>query len=290
MQSQKSFSQQSFGTLFLVPTPIGNLNDMTQRSIQTLQTVDLIAAEDTRHTAHLLTQFSITTKQISFHEHNKVTRIPELIARLKQGENIAQVSDAGMPSISDPGHELVKAAISEDIAVVPIPGASAGITALIASGLAPQPFTFYGFLQRKQKDQVAELEKLAKHTETIIFYESPHRLSNTLANLAKALGNERPVVLARELTKRYEEFLRGTAGELATWADQNEIRGEFVVIVGGASERETTVADDPLALLSPIEAVDALVDDGMKATAAVKQIAKTRGLDRQTLYLAYQAK
>ncbi|MDR3241271.1 MAG: 16S rRNA (cytidine(1402)-2'-O)-methyltransferase [Lactobacillaceae bacterium] len=289
MQAQKSFQAHATGTLYLVPTPIGNLGDMTQRSIETLQEVNLIAAEDTRHTAQLLNQFEITTKQISFHEHNKEMRIPELITRLQEGTNIAQVSDAGMPSISDPGHELVKAAILADIPVVSIPGASAGITALIASGLAPQPFTFYGFLQRKPKEQIAELENLAQHTETMIFYEAPHRLAKTLANVAKVLGPERQIVLARELTKRYEEFLRGAAGELAEWATSNEIRGEFVILIDGAvPNSNANEDDDPLAELTPLEAVAALVENGMKTTAAVKKIAKERELDRQKLYLEFQ--
>ncbi|QIL51207.1 16S rRNA (cytidine(1402)-2'-O)-methyltransferase [Weissella coleopterorum] len=289
MQVQKSFIKQMTGTLFLVPTPIGNLGDMTQRAIETLKTVNLIAAEDTRHTAQLLNQFAITTKQISFHEHNKETRIPELIDRLQQGLDLAQVSDAGMPSISDPGHELVLAALDADIPVVPIPGASAGITALIASGLAPQPFLFYGFLQRKPKEQQAELVALARHSETMIFYEAPHRLAKTLANIAKILGPDRRVVLARELTKRYEEFLRGTAEELVRWSQDNQVRGEFVIVIEGGLEVELAAElQDPLADLSNLEAVDALVKQGLKTTAAVKEIAKKRQLDRQTLYLAYQ--
>lgn len=289
MQVQKSFSKQTTGTLFLVPTPIGNLGDMTQRSIETLKNVDLIAAEDTRHTAQLLNQFGITTKQISFHEHNKETRIPELVERLQQGIDLAQVSDAGMPSISDPGHELVQAALVAEIPVVPIPGASAGITALIASGLAPQPFLFYGFLQRKPKEQQAELNQLAQHAETMIFYEAPHRLAKTLANISEVLGADRRVVLARELTKRYEEFLRGTASELLTWAQDNQVRGEFVIVIeGGSGTALTEIENDPLSELSNLAAVDALVKQGKKTTAAVKEIAKKRELDRQALYLAYQ--
>ena len=289
MQQQKSFSNHQTGTLYLVPTPIGNLGDMTIRSIETLQAVDVIAAEDTRHTQQLLNQFSIATKQVSFHEHNKETRIAELITRLQAGEDVAQVSDAGMPSISDPGHELVKAAILADIPVVPIPGASAGITALIASGLAPQPFMFYGFLPRKPKEQVAELTTLNRQMQTMIFYEAPHRLAKTLANMADVFGAERQATLARELTKRYEEFIRGSLQELAAWASENEVRGEFVVLVAGndvdvATEEEV----DPLAGISDVAAVEQLVAKGLKATAAVKQVAKERGLNRQELYLEYQ--
>jgi 16S rRNA (cytidine1402-2'-O)-methyltransferase len=287
MNSQKSFAAHTTGTLYLVPTPIGNLGDMTMRSIETLKSVAVIAAEDTRHTQQLLNQFEIQTKQISFHEHNKESRIPELVARLEAGDDVAQVSDAGMPSISDPGHELVKAALAVNIPVVPLPGASAGITALIASGLAPQPFMFYGFLARKPKEQVAELAELNSHRETMIFYEAPHRLAKTLQNIAQVFGEDRQVVLARELTKRYEEFLRGTAGELAEWASTNDIRGEFVMMVAGNTNPVTTSEVDPLAELTPLEAVQELVDSGLKATAAVKQIAKARDLDRQNLYQQY---
>lgn len=288
MKQQKSFGTHTTGTLYLVPTPIGNLGDMTNRSIQVMQEVDVIAAEDTRHTQQLLNQFEITTKQISFHEHNKETRIPELVARLQAGDSIAQVSDAGMPSISDPGHELVKAAILADVPVVPIPGASAGITALIASGLAPQPFMFYGFLPRKPKEQLHELDLLKTHQETMIFYEAPHRLAKTLQSIQKVFSAERQVVLARELTKRYEEFLRGTIAELVAWATSNEVRGEFVVIVSGNDQIIETSDADPLAELSAVDAVKELVENGLKPTAAIKQIAKQRSLDRQTLYLKYQ--
>lgn len=288
MNQQKSYATQIMGTLYLVPTPIGNLGDMTIRAIDTLKEVAVIAAEDTRHTQQLLNQFDIPTKQVSFHEHNKESRIPELIKRLQDGESIAQVSDAGMPSISDPGHELVKAAIAVNIPVVPLPGASAGITALIASGLAPQPFTFYGFLARKPKEQVAELTSLLSHQETMIFYEAPHRLAKTLAHIVDVFGSDRQVVLARELTKRYEEFLRGTATELADWAKENEVRGEFVMMVAGNDHPKIDQIADPLELMTPLEAVSALVADGVKATVAVKQIAKIRQIDRQELYLAYQ--
>lgn len=289
MQEQKSYAQQQTGTLYLVPTPIGNLGDMSQRAIDILKAVAVIAAEDTRHTQHLLNQYGIDQRQVSFHEHNKESRIPELIDRLKAGEDVAQVSDAGMPSISDPGHELVKAALLADIPVVPIPGASAGITALIASGLAPQPFTFVGFLPRKPGEQRAALRDLVDRPETLIFYEAPHRLAKTLQQVQTVFGDERPVVLARELTKRYEEFLRGTAAELVDWAQQGEVRGEFVVMVAGNDQASQTTAPDPLAALTAIEAVNALVASGIKTSQAVKQVAKQRQLDRQSLYAAYLA-
>ena len=279
--------QRETGTLYLVPTPIGNLQDMTPRAITVLADVDLIAAEDTRHTQQLLNHFDITTKQTSFHEHNWQAKIPGIIADLQQGKNIAQVSDAGMPSISDPGKELVAAAISQGIAVVPIPGATAGVTALIASGLVPQPFYFYGFLQRKNSDQLAELERLATLRDTTIFYEAPHRLKQTLENIQKVMGADRQVVLARELTKKYEEFLRGTVAELVAWAKTHEIRGEFVVMIAGFTGEETAATDNDEAELTVQEAVAKLVAKGLKPNAAIKQVAKARQLDRQAVYADY---
>ncbi|MBZ5969101.1 16S rRNA (cytidine(1402)-2'-O)-methyltransferase [Leuconostoc gasicomitatum] len=287
MQQQKSFEKKQTGTLFLVPTPIGNLQDMTPRAIDTLKNVDLIAAEDTRHTQHLLNHFDIGTKQTSFHEHNWQMKIPGLILDLQSGKNVAQVSDAGMPSISDPGKELVAAAIENNVTVVPIPGATAGITALIASGLVPQPFYFYGFLQRKNNEQLAELQQLSSIRDTIIFYESPHRIKKTLENIQKVMGDDRRVVLARELTKRYEEFLRGTTQELVEWAKDNEIRGEFVVMIAGYQGvvEEQKKSDD--CDLSVHDAVETLISRGLKPNAAIKQIAKSRDLDRQAVYSDY---
>lgn len=284
MQTQKSYAQET-GVLYLVPTPIGNLGDMTPRAVAILQTVDLIAAEDTRHTQKLLNHFDISTKQTPLHEHNWQSKVPYLIAQLQTGLTLAQVSDAGMPSISDPGRELVDAATEAGIPVVPLPGASAGITALIASGLAPQPHYFHGFLPRKKNEQAAELTKLSVIPATMIFYEAPHRLKLTTATIASVLP-QRQVVLARELTKRYEEFIRGTASEVAQWAAENEPRGEFVVMVSGATDAELAPVDEQADL--PVEqAVKVLVDGGLKPTAAIKQVAKQRGLDRQTVYAAY---
>ncbi|WP_125710867.1 16S rRNA (cytidine(1402)-2'-O)-methyltransferase [Lacticaseibacillus porcinae] len=280
MQNQHSFDQHDSGTLFLVPTPIGNLDDMTVRAVKTLQTVDLIAAEDTRNTQKLLNHFDIDTKQISFHEHNTQQRIPELIAKLQSGLSIAQVSDAGMPSISDPGKELVAAAIEANLPVVPLPGANAATTALIASGLAPQPFMFYGFLPRKASVQKAELTKLAKQEQTVIFYESPYRVAKTLTAI-QAIFGDRQAVLARELTKLHEEFIRGSLSELIDWAIESA-RGEFVIMVQGATPQEPVVSDVPL-----VEQVQALIDGGDKPNAAIKAVAKTNGLNRQQVYNAY---
>lgn len=231
MKTQQSYAETNVGTLYLVPTPIGNLDDMTFRAVETLKNVDLVACEDTRVTQKLLNHFDIDASKMSYHEHNIHTQTQELITKLLNGKDIAQVSDAGMPSISDPGVELVAAAVAADIPVVPLPGANAAVTALIASGLAPQPFTFYGFLSRKKSDLNEELVELKDKSETIIFYESPHRLTQFLKELVNVFGEERKVVLAREVTKRYEEFIRGTAKEVLNWADEIQLRGEFVVMV-----------------------------------------------------------
>ncbi|GAB6092624.1 16S rRNA (cytidine(1402)-2'-O)-methyltransferase [Furfurilactobacillus curtus] len=285
--SQQSFSIHSVGTLYLVPTPIGNLQDMTFRAVETLKQVDLIAAEDTRNTQKLLNNFEINTKQISFHEHNTNERIPELLDWLSQGQDIAQVSDAGMPSISDPGEKLVAAAIDSGIPVVPLPGANAGLTALIASGLAPQPFYFYGFLNRKTTTQADELAELAQHSETIILYEAPHRLKKTLLAIQAAVGDERPVVLCRELTKRYEEFVRGTVSEVLVWLAEHQPRGEFVILLGGNPQPITNEVSDPLLGLSITDHVDMLIGQGLKPNEAIKQVAKARELKKQAVYAVY---
>ena len=256
---------------------------MTFRAIKVLKEVDLICAEDTRHTRQLLNHFEITTKAISFHEHNTEQRLPELVARLKQGENLAQCSDAGMPSISDPGKELVAACVKEGIPVVPLPGANAALTALIASGLSPQPFYFYGFLERKHQQQVTELTALRNRGETMIFYEAPHRLAKTLTTMAEVFGEERQAVLARELTKRYEEFERGSLAELVAWAKEG-VRGEFVVMVAGNDHPQE---DEQRPSGTPLEQIQAAVDDGQSPNAAIKQVAKRFGLNRQDLYKQY---
>jgi probable S-adenosylmethionine-dependent methyltransferase, YraL family len=253
MKTQQSYAESNLGTLYLVPTPIGNLDDMTFRAVQTLKEVDLVACEDTRVTQKLLNHFEIDTAKVSYHEHNVHAQTNELIRDLLDGKNIAQVSDAGMPSISDPGVELVAAAVTQNIPVVPLPGANAALTALIASGLAPQPFTFYGFLSRKKSELNEELEQLKDKTETLMFYESPHRLVRFLKELVNVFGEERKVVLARELTKRYEEFIRGTAKEVLDWADETELRGEFVVLVAGNDEVEEEVYWEDWTVLQHVE-------------------------------------
>ena len=282
MQIQRSFKdQRETGTLFLVPTPIGNRDDMSYRMIQTLKEVDLIAAEDTRNTGLLLKHFEIRTPQISFHEHNAMEKIPDLLAHLESGKNVAQVSDAGLPSISDPGHDLVKAAIEREIPVVAVPGPSAGITGLIASGLAPQPHIFYGFLPRKEGQQKAFFQEKRDYPETQIFYESPHRVRATLQNMLAVYG-DRPVVLVRELTKIYEEYTRGTIAELVAYLEENPLKGECLLIVEGASEQEANLEEVDL-----IQEIDLLVQSCMKKNQAIKQVAKQFGLQKSDLYARY---
>lgn len=278
MQAKRSFKETT-GTLYLVATPIGNMEDMTFRAVKTLKEVTVILAEDTRVTGNLLSYFEISTRQMSFHEHNAKEKIPEIIARLTQGETIAQVSDAGMPSISDPGHDLVKAAIAANISVVTVPGASAGISALIASGLAPQPHVFYGFLPRKAGQQRDFLDQKKAYPETQIFYESPHRVQSTLANLLEVYGN-RQVVIARELTKIYEEYLRGSVEEVLDYLTEHPLKGECIILVEGKKEQTPELTKDQ----SVYQLVLDLVAKGMKTNAAIKQVAKTYGLKRQDVY------
>lgn len=288
METQQSFADHAgYGTLYLVPTPIGNLQDMTYRAVATLKEVDLIAAEDTRNTQKLLNHFEITTKQVSFHEHNTQERIPQLIEKLQTGTNLAQVSDAGMPSISDPGKELVAACIKAQVPVVPLPGANAGLTALIASGLVPQPFYFYGFLPRKKQEQKAALAALVQRQETVILYESPFRVAKTLSTLATVCEGSRPVVACRELTKRYEEFARGTLSEMVTWSQDHQLKGEFVLLIGGNPEAPKTTPNDELAELPLKAQVEALIAAGDKPNVAIKTIAKRREIARQTVYNAF---
>ncbi|CAI2572245.1 Ribosomal RNA small subunit methyltransferase I [Apilactobacillus kunkeei] len=289
MQEQHSFTaNQDKGILYLVPTPIGNLDDMTFRAIKTLKEVDLIAAENPSHTQQLLNHFEIDTKKISFREDNKDYRIDELVQTLNDGQNVAQVSDAGMPSISDPGQELVKACVDNNINVVPLPGANAGLTALIASGLVPQPFYFFGFLNRKNSDQISELEEINQHSETLIFYEAPHRLNKTLKNMQKVFGADRQAVLCRELTKKFEEFDRGSISELIEWTEANQVRGEFVVIVdGNKNSTQENQEQDELAGLSIQEQVDLFIGKGMKTNAAIKEVAKLHKVKKQEIYNIY---
>lgn len=286
MFQQKSYRTTTTGTLYLVPTPIGNLEDMTLRSCKLLRECDFIASEDTRNTQKLLNHIDSHVPQISLHEHNYRERIPQLIALLKEGKTIAQVSDAGMPSISDPGHELVLACLAEELAVVAIPGPTAGLTALIASGLLPQPHYFYGFLPRKKSKQLEELQKLATQHATMIFYESPYRIATTLENMRTIYGDERKVVICRELTKIHEEYLRGTIAELCQYLTDHALKGECCLLLSGCSQ-EIEEDRSEQSIEASLEQISQMVADGIKATAAIKEVAKQTGFSRQQLYTAY---
>lgn len=235
MNIQKSFEDETRSALYVVPTPIGNLEDITYRALNVLKNVSVIAAEDTRNTKKLLHYFEIMTPLVSYHEHNKRGREAELIKRLDGGESIAIVSDAGMPAISDPGYELVQAAIERKYRVVVLPGANAALCALVGSGLPADAFYFYGFLPRKKKERTEELERLQSYQATLLFYESPYRMKETLKALQTSFGNRRAAI-ARELTKRFEEYVRGTLDELLDWAEQKEMKGEFCLVVEGNAE------------------------------------------------------
>lgn len=288
MQQQKSFAKE--GTepaLYLVPTPIGNLEDMSFRALRILKEADVIAAEDTRNTRKLCNYFEIETPVISYHEHNKETSGRQIIEQLQRGQVVALVSDAGMPTISDPGYRLVQDAIEENITVIPLPGANAALTALIASGIAPQPFYFYGFLQRSSKEKKKELEKLKKIESTWILYESPHRLKDTLKSMLDVLG-DRNIVLCRELTKKFEEFIRGTLSECLKWAVENEIRGEFCLIIEGASEQEESSETLWWEGLEIHEHVQTYIDQKeMQTKDAIKQTAVDRDVPKRDIYQAY---
>jgi len=292
MQQQKSFEREhEKGILYLVPTPIGNLEDMTFRAIRIMKEADWIAAEDTRNTKKLCNYFEIETPVTSYHEHNKESSGFKLIERIKEGAKVALVSDAGMPTISDPGTELVAEAIAEGLTVVPLPGANAALTALIASGILPQPFYYYGFLQRNKKEKKKELELLAKQTATIVLYESPHRLKETLSLMLEGLG-DRKMVLCRELTKKYEEFIRGTVAEALAWAEEEEVRGEFVLIIEGASPDSIYEEENQWwERLSIEEHVEHYISkEQMNSKDAIKQAAKDRGMQKREVYQAYHIK
>lgn len=287
VNTQKSFEEREQGILYLVPTPIGNLDDMTFRAVAVLKEVDFIASEDTRNTQKLLNHFEIETHQLSYHEHNSKERTPQLVEKMLDGESIAQVSDAGMPSISDPGVDLVKAALEAGIAVVPLPGPNAALTALIASGLAPQPFYFYGFLPRKKKELVEQLNECNKREETLIFYESPHRIKKVVEQMVAVFGPERQLVLAREVTKRFEEFIRGSAQEVYDWLNEEQIRGEFVLIAEGNAEVEAEI-QETWAHLSLKEHVDFMIEEHhLPSKKAIKEVALLRDLPKREVYAAY---
>lgn len=273
------------GTLYLVATPIGNLEDMTFRAIRILKEVDIIAAEDTRQTRKLLTHYQISNRCVSYHEHNKRASGPELIRLLEEGQSIALVSDAGTPAISDPGYELVVAAIEADITVVPVPGANAAISTLITSGLSTERFAFIGFLPRDKKKRKQELEKTGGFTGTVLFYESPHRIVETLTQMLDVWGN-RAICLGRELTKRHEEIWRGTIADALLKFEQTPPLGEFVIAVAGFNG--DAQADDPSGQwwseLSIEEHYNHYLSNGEDRKQALKQVADDRGVNKKQIY------
>lgn len=268
------------GTLYLVATPIGNLADITLRALQVLKDVDLIACEDTRHTHKLLRHYGITTKTISYHEHNEQRRAAELIDLLRQGSDVAVVSDAGTPSVSDPGFRLVRAAIENELPVVPVPGPSALISALIAAGLPPDEFFFAGFLPSRSTARRKRLDELRSVPGTLIFYEAPHRLAQMLEDAHKILG-EREAVVARELTKLHETIRRGRLSDLAMhYANEENPRGEIVVLIDRHVIGETAAATTS----SVSVLVAQFEQSGMDHRAALKQAARELGLSRAEAY------
>lgn len=286
IQTQMSSQYEKGPCLYLVATPIGNLEDITMRAIRILKEADYIAAEDTRNTKKLCNYFEIDTPLISYHDHNQEVGGEKLLQLLRDGKTIALVSDAGLPAISDPGADIAMKAIQEDFAVVPLPGANAAITALIASGLPTQPFYFHGFLSRYKKERREGLEALRNKQETILFYEAPHRLKEMLKDVQLVLGN-RQIVLARELTKKFEEFIRGTVEEALEWANTNEVRGEFVVIIEGTQEEIVEEAATWEAL-SIKEHVKQLIDEqAMSSKEAIKEVSKLRKLSKREVYQEY---
>jgi 16S rRNA (cytidine1402-2'-O)-methyltransferase len=267
------------GTLYIVGTPIGNLEDMTFRAVSVLQQVDLIAAEDTRHTGKLLQHFQVKTPQISHHEHNLNTRVPELVDRLSQGKSIALVTDAGMPCISDPGYELVRACREAGVNVVPIPGVTAVVTALAASGLPSERFTFEGFLPAKAKARSEALEALRSESRTMVFYEAPHRLLDMLGALKDGFGGDRLVSVGRELTKLHEAFWSGDLAGAIVFFETNEPRGEFTVVVAGADGTVRVLSEEEIAI-----ALRELIVGGMSRSEASKQLSQQLGLGKRQIY------
>lgn len=271
--------------LFLVGTPIGNLEDITLRALRTLKEVDLIACEDTRQTQKLLTHYNIGTPTISYHEHNEMTRSAELVKKLEEGAQVALVTDAGMPGISDPGYRLIALAIRHHIAVVPIPGPAAFLAAIVASGLPADSFRFSGFLPARQGPRREMLESIRESPRTQIFYEAPHRIRETLQDVVAALGPDRAVVIAREVTKLHEEFLRGRAEEVLETLKTRELKGEITLLVGKAEAGARPATATP-AVRERFEQL--VAHEKLDEKAALKRVAKELGLSRSQAYRELQ--
>lgn len=269
------------GKLYLIATPIGNLKDITYRAVEILKEVDVIAAEDTRHSLKLLNYLEISKPMISYHRHNEDTKTTELIKILKEGKSIGLITDAGTPGISDPGEEVVKEAIKEQIEVIPIPGACALINALIASGLGTKEFTFYGFLPLDKKLRNEKFEDIQKQNKTIIFYEAPHRLIKTLQEMEQRLGNIE-VVLAKELTKIHEKFIRGTIEKVLETLE--DVKGEYIILFENHAKTEKQIEIENINQLRIEEQFEIYTKKGLSKKDAIKQIAKNNKVPKDTIY------
>lgn len=285
MKQQMSYHEDSNkGVLYLVPTPIGNLEDMTFRAVGTLKEVDLIAAEDTRQTRKLCSHFDIHTPLTRYDEHTKGKVGSQLIDEIKEGKSIALVSDAGMPAISDPGQDIVGLAISEEIAVIVLPGANAALTALVASGLSTNEFYYHGFLPRQKKARTTELDKLKTIQASLIFYESPHRLKEALQAMKEVLGN-REISIGRELTKKFEEYQRGTLEEALEWVETGTVKGEFVIVVEGTTEE--VIEEKWWTELGVNQHVEHYLSLGLSSKDAIKSVAKEREVPKRDVYQSF---
>jgi len=277
-------------TLYLVATPIGNLEDITLRALRILKEVDVIACEDTRQTQKLLNHYSIATRTTSYHEHNEMTRSAELVKEMQEGASVALVTDAGMPGISDPGYRLITLAIRHHMPVVPVPGPSAFLAALVASGLPTDSFRFSGFLPAKRGERRAALEAVKNSPRTQVFYEAPHRIIEALADLVELLGNDRHVVIAREVTKLHEEFLRGRAADvLDSLKLRDAVKGEITLLIGKAEQGTVgKAASSHLSVRQRVEQI--MAEDKIDEKAALKKVAKERGVSKSEAYRELQRK
>jgi len=276
--------------LYLVGTPIGNLEDITLRAVRVLKEVDVIACEDTRQTQKLLNHYAIATRTTSYHEHNEMRRSAELVKEMQEGASVALVTDAGMPGISDPGYRLIALAIRHHLPVVPIPGASAFLAALVAGGLPTDSFRFSGFLPAKRGERRAALEAVKSSPRTQVFYEAPHRVVEALEDVCEVLGSARPLVVAREVTKLHEEFLRGRAGEILEDLKAREaVKGEITLLIGKAEENDARVGTDAFVRLSVRQRVEQIMaEEKLDEKAALKKVAKERGVSKSEAYREWQ--
>lgn len=279
--------QHKTGTLYLCATPIGNLEDITYRVLRTLKEVDLIAAEDTRNSIRLLNHFEIKTPMTSYHEYNKIDKAYQLVAKMREGKNIALITDAGTPGISDPGEDIVRICYEEGIPVTSLPGAAACITALTMSGLPTRRFAFEAFLPKDKNEHQAVLEELKTETRTIIIYEAPHHLVRTLQELSDTLGGDRRLTICRELTKRHEEKMQTTFADSMAYYEVNEPRGEYVLIIAGRSREEMKKEEQAgWEALSLEEHMAHYESRGIDRKEAMKRVAKDRGVSKRDIYQA----